>query len=193
MSGRLAGSVKEEGGLTLPEMMVTTMVMIVVLFALYSIFDMSIRVFSFGNDKVEAVENARIGLGRMEREVRAAFPYDKGNPTSSDAHLFDAMGAGQITFANDLGAGDRVINQAAEEVTYSLGGSTLQRTVGTGQPQPVAEFVTGLNIQYLKRSGTDLVTASSESEVEVVRITLTVTKDDIEQALTTDVDLRSRG
>ena len=48
--------VREEGGFTLTEMMVTIVIMIVVLFALYSIFDMSIRVFSFGNDKIEAME-----------------------------------------------------------------------------------------------------------------------------------------
>ena len=64
---------KEERGFTLTEMMVTIMIMIVVFFALYSIFDMSLRVFSFGNNKVEAVENARLGLEKMEREIRAAI------------------------------------------------------------------------------------------------------------------------
>jgi prepilin-type N-terminal cleavage/methylation domain-containing protein len=43
---------REEGGFTLSEMMVVTMMLTIVLFALYGIFDMSIRVFSFGNDKV---------------------------------------------------------------------------------------------------------------------------------------------
>ncbi len=55
------GLLSEEGGFTLPELMVTMVMMLTVLFALYSIFDMSIRVFSFGNHKVEAVENARLG------------------------------------------------------------------------------------------------------------------------------------
>ncbi len=76
---------REEGGFTLPEVLVATTLMVAVLFALYSIFDMSIRVYSFGNDKVEAVENARLGLERMEREIRAAYPYDKA---SGQNHLF---------------------------------------------------------------------------------------------------------
>ena len=42
--------VGEEAGFTLTEVLVTMMIMLIVLFALYSIFDMSIRVFSFGND-----------------------------------------------------------------------------------------------------------------------------------------------
>ena len=184
---------KDERGFSLPEMLVSIVIMTMVFFALYNIFDMSLRVFTLGNDKVEVVENARIGLGRMERELRGAFPYDKGNPSSPDTRLVRVMGATQVTFANDLGAGDRVIDPANEEITYTLNGSALQRAVGTRSPQPVAEHVTGLNIAYLKRSGTDLVTASSDPEVEVVRVTLVMNKDGVGQTLSTDVDLRSRG
>jgi type II secretory pathway component PulJ len=97
-----------EGGFTLPEVLVTVTLMIVVLFALYSIFDMSLRVFGFGNDKVEAVENARLGLEKMEREIRAAYPYDK--PAGRDHLLwspgYPATGAippsDRISFGNDL-------------------------------------------------------------------------------------------
>ena len=35
--------IREEGGFTLPEMLVSMMVMVVVLMALYSVFDMSIQ------------------------------------------------------------------------------------------------------------------------------------------------------
>lgn len=103
---------REQSGFTLPEMLVTMMMMIVVLFALYSIFDMSIRVFKFGNDKVEAVENARLGLEKMEREIRAAYPV-KGPTGNPRYRFFSADGsitsppaamptAAQITFGNEL-------------------------------------------------------------------------------------------
>ncbi len=202
-------ALKREDGFTLPEMTVTIMVMIMVLFALYSIFDMSMRVFSFGNDKVEVAANARLGLAKMAREIRAAYPYDKG---AGQDHLFwspsnPATGAippsDQISFGNDLGSGNRMIDPATEAITYSLNGGTLQRTVGTGTAQPVVEYVKpddpntvaydgGLEFEYLKSSGIDLVTATSEAEVEVVRITLTVDKDGRVQELTTDVNLRNR-
>ena len=55
-------------------MMITIVIMIVVFFALHSIFDMSLRVFSYGNNKAEAMENARLGLEKMEREIRQAEP-----------------------------------------------------------------------------------------------------------------------
>ena len=63
--------------------------MLTVLFALYSIFDMSLRVFGFGSDKVEAVENARLGLEKMERELRGAYPYDKAG---GEEVLFPSFG-----------------------------------------------------------------------------------------------------
>jgi prepilin-type N-terminal cleavage/methylation domain-containing protein len=204
----------EEAGFTLPEMLVTITIMMSVLFALYSIFDMSVRVFRFGNDKVEAAQNARLGLEKMSREIRAAYPYNKGALTP-DQHLFDSMGTTSITFGNDLGSGNRVINETTEEITYSLSASgppyTLQRTVGTGTAQPVVEYVgkfdngtpdpsddtPGLKFEYLKRSGTDLVPvtpldATTESQIQVVRITVVIDKSGRTQELTTDVYLRSR-
>lgn len=118
-----------EAGFTLVEMMVTMMIMITVLFALYSIFDMSIRVFSFGNDKVEATENARLGMEKMEREIRAAYPVDR---IAGRQHVFFVPGFSAtaarpgdqtITFGNDLPSGGTPPNRmvdAEEEITYEL-------------------------------------------------------------------------
>jgi prepilin-type N-terminal cleavage/methylation domain-containing protein len=125
---------KEERGFSLPEMLVTIVIMIVVFFALYSVFDMSVRIFMFGSNKVEAVESARLGLERMEREIRAAYPV------ASDSHLFfsanglattnppqamPAQNGSQITFGNELGAegaGDGSIKcgTPCEYITYKL-------------------------------------------------------------------------
>lgn len=130
--------VQDQRGFTLPEMLVTMLVMLVVLFALHSIFDASIRVFSFGNDKVEAVENARVGLERMEREVRSAYPVT-GPSATPRYRFFNANGAvssppaqfpstTQITLGNELGAwGDGTIRcpvgGTCEYITYKLAGT----------------------------------------------------------------------
>jgi prepilin-type N-terminal cleavage/methylation domain-containing protein len=201
---------EEESGFTLPEMMVTMMVMLVVMFALYSIFDMSLRVFSFGNDKVEAVENARLGLEKMEREIRAAYPYDKA---SGNTTLFPGSYASKthgITFGNDLD-GSRKIEclspGTCEVITYDVyqpAGSTadaLGRKLGSGDRQPVVEYVedvTGdgeaLTFEYLDRFGAPAVT---EAQAAMVRIELEVAIDrgsqgKRTQVLTTDVALRNR-
>lgn len=188
LARRLRG---EEGGFTLTEVLVTMMLMLIVMFALYSIFDMSIRVFSFGNDKTEAIENARLGLERMDRELTSAYPYDKANGNET---LFPAFGpnpADQVTFGNDAN-GDRIVTTAApdEQIEYALDGATLTR-----DGQPLVEFVAsdGLTFRLLDRAGNP---ATSEPEVAIVRVTL-----DIEvqrgpqagtQTLTTDVTLRNR-
>jgi prepilin-type N-terminal cleavage/methylation domain-containing protein len=210
---------REERGFTLPEMMVTMVIMIVVLFALYSIFDASMRVFSFGNNEVEAVENARIGLEKMEREIRAAYPIDRNDPDKRYL-FFNANGstgdppramptATQITFGNDLGAGNGKIecpNAAnCEYITYRLSRSGDARTLlrnatSTGSSgsggESVVEFIngaSGLDFDYLKSDG---AVATTEPEIEMVRITLDIRVEgganDGTQTLTTDVDLRNR-
>jgi len=200
---------KEEDGFTLPEVLVTMTMMIVVLFALYSIFDMSVRVFSFGNDKIEATENARIGLEKMEREIRAAYPYDK--PSGRDHLLWNPgypeTGAippsDSIAFGNDLN-GNRKIecpppptpSSACETITYDVyrpaGGTTdaLGRVKSSGGArQPVVGHVEALTFGYLDRFGDP---AASEADVAVVRVELEINVNHRTQTLATQVALRNR-
>ena len=202
-----------EGGFTLPEVLVATTLMVVVLFALYSIFDMSIRVYSFGNDKVEAVENARLGLERMEREIRAAYPYDKAGGQN---HLFWSPGypeaaeippSDRISFGNDLD-GNRKIEcppppSPCETITYDVyrpsGSATdaLGRVrSSSGIRQPLAGYVEdvdgdgeALTLGYLDRFGDP---ATSEDEVALVRIELETKVNGRAQTLATQVALRNR-
>ncbi len=185
--GRL---LREEGGFTLPEVLVTMVMMLSVLFALYSIFDMSIRVFAFGSDKVEAAENARLGLERMEREIRAAYPYDKAD---SEEVLFPSFGTNPsrtITFGNDLD-GNRVVDVPQEQVTYALSLSGSRRAL-LRNGQPLVEFVEpgGLTFEFLDEFGEP---ARSEAEVSLVHIELRVEVDGRAQTLSTDVAPRNRG
>jgi len=211
---------KEQDGFTLPEMLVTMMIMIIVLFALYSIFDMSLRVFSFGNDKIEAVQNARLGLERMEREIRAAYPCDASDDVTTNDHLFlnptdticpttPAMPtSAQITFANDLSSttdpGYRKVDFPGEVISYYQSGDELIRSQGGTAQSVVAPLEVdanglpdGLQFSYLDSSG-NTYTGSDPNQVHAVRISLTISVDrgvggPATQILTTDVDLRNRG
>lgn len=210
---------KEQAGFTLPEMLITMVVMIVILFALYSIFDMSVRVFRFANDKVEAVENARLGLQKMEREIRAAYPVNGPTSTGNNRYrFFDANGtnppsgaawpsATRITFGNELGSpGDRLIRcpdaNSCEYITYKLVGSTLRRVNSANSAdagQPVVEFVRpdGLRFRYFTLAGNEINPASPGSlttqDIGRVEIALQIAVDGRTQNLTTVVDLRNRG
>lgn len=211
-------SIRGEDGFTLPEMMVTIMVMIIVLFALYSIFDMSIRVYAFGNNKVEAVENARAGLEKMEREIRAAYPYNKGG-IPADTHLLDTMAPSEIAFGNDTENANYKVD-TSEIIRYRLSGPSgndncdpgekckVMRSKGGSAYQPVVESVRapnsstspayggGLRFTYLKGTVATTNTAD-EPSITAVRIELDVSVDEGtryegKQTLTTEVALRNR-
>jgi prepilin-type N-terminal cleavage/methylation domain-containing protein len=125
---------KDERGFTLSEMVVTVIIMSVVLMALFSIFDMSVKTFSYGNNKIEAVQSARLGMETMEREIRAAYPVGSdgrlffsanGSATSNPPQAMPSLT--QITFGNELGAegaGDGIIDcpnaNDCEYITYKL-------------------------------------------------------------------------
>ena len=182
--------VKDESGFTLPELLVTMLMMLTVFFALHSIFDMGIRVFSFGNDKTEATENARLGLERMERELRGAYPYDKASGNNT---IIASGTASQITFGNDLN-GNRVVDPN-EVITYKrgVGDPTVLRRENNGQTQPLAGFVRGLTFEYVDPAG-NTVAASGANRV---RVSLSVEVDrganqPVTQTLTTDVTLENR-
>ena len=213
---------RDEGGFTLTEMLVTMMMMLVVMYALYSIFDMSIRVFSFGNDKVEAIENARIGLEKMARELRAAYPannvdtdpsqtvdnrkknlfWTAGAPTTA---VMPVQGGNQVTFGNDLNGNRRIYDPTTgaldpgEQITYGLD-AVNNRLLRNGDP--VAENVKdvdgdekALTFTYLDANGN---TVTNEASIKRVRIRLEVSlKRGISQKpgtqiLQTDVTLRNR-
>ena len=202
--------VRDENGFTLPEMLVTITIMMVVLFALYSIFDMSVRVFSFGNDKVEAVENARLGLEKMEREIRATYPV-KGPTGTPRYRFFSANGtdttspppamptATQITFGNELGSpGDKQIqcltSSTCEYITYKLTDDasgaactaapcTLRRVNSLNSADtgdPVVEFVEPGGLTFSYLKS-DGTTASTQAEIDRVGITLQIRVEGVQQ------------
>lgn len=202
MKGKVLG---RQDGFTLPEMMVTIVIMVTVLLSLYSVFDTSIRVFSLGNDRVEAVENGRLGLERMARELRAAYPYDKPN---GQPHLFwgsanPTAGAmptsGTVTFGNDANGNRKV--DPEEQITYGLGAGSpavLLRN-GEGMVESVRD-VDGdgqaLTFEYTTAAGG---TPTGEADVARVRIELEIevqsaaSDEPVRQVLTTEVALRNRG
>ena len=198
---------REEGGLTMVEMMITVLVMVPVLMALYSIFDMSVRASMVGNNKTEAVESARLGLEKMEREIRAAYPVDASGVPAKNFLFFGANNvsppaaaamptASQITFGNELGAvgdGKILCGTPCEYITYKLtddaAGSTAQcnespcdlRRVNTANSTaPGATVVNNAVVPGgldFTYFESDGTTAESEGEIVKVLVSLQITVD----------------
>ena len=197
----------EEAGFTLVEVMVAATMMFAVLFALYAVFDVSVRAFGYGGDKTEAVGDARLALGRMEREIRAAYPYDPTTDPPRKYLFLDPLDptkpavptATGLAFGNETG-GDRKIG-ATEVIGYYLSGHDLKRSKG-GSVQTLVDSVATNGLRFTPcASASDCppdVEITDEAEVRLVRIELAVEverrgEDPARQTLATDVYLRNRG
>jgi len=195
-----------EAGFTLVEVLVAATMMFGVLFALYAIFDVSVRAFGYGGDRLESLGNARLALGRMEREIRAAYPYDlTSNPPKRYLFLDPAAptkpavpAPTRIAFGNETG-GDRKIG-ATEVIGYYLSGRDLKRSKG-GSVQTLVDSVPAGGLKFTPcRSPDDCPPAlaiTDEAEIRLLRIELSVevrrhSQDSTRQTLATDVYLRNR-
>ncbi len=173
----------DESGFTLTEVLVSMTMMVAVLFSLYAIFDTTVRVFDLANDELEAAENARLGMGRMEREIRAAYPHDGGV-------LLDVWEPTRIAFRN------RPTGDPPQAITYSISGGSPSYLRRNGQrvAGPL-EGAGGLRFAYCESAGDCSSPVGAEGEISLVRVTLSVRTPgdpDAPQILTTDVDLRNR-
>jgi type II secretory pathway component PulJ len=196
-----------EAGFTLVEVLVAATMMFAVLFALYAVFDVSVRAFGYGGDSVQAAGDARLAMARMEREIRAAYPYDLTTDPPERYLLLDPLDptkpvvptATRIAFGNET-EGDRKIG-ASEVVGYYLSGHDLKRSKGGGV-QTLLDSVATDGLRFTPcRTAVDCppaVAITDEAEVRLVRIELAVEverrgEDPARQKLATDVYLRNRG
>ena len=168
------------------------------------------------------MESARVGMEKMEREIRQAYKFNNAASPAQDHLFFDTANpttpltvppttVTQLTFGNDLGApgaADGVIacGSPCEYITYKLTDAsgaadctaapcTLWR-VGPPNPAPVVENVAlnGLSFTFLKSDGG---TPLNEGEVGIVLVKLNVIVGQGignagSQELTTVIDLRNR-
>ena len=194
---------REEDGFTLPEVLVSMVVMATVLFALYAVFDASIRVFSVGRDRLEAVENARLGLAMMERDLRAAYPPDRANGNTT---LLASFGDEHVTFYTDLNGNRRTIKLSTgepedkERITYRVNDSGMpfrNNTRLTEFAQDIDGDGRAMTFEYFDANG-DPVVSGEETDVALVRVGLEIVVDrmaghgPVEQVLQTSVALRNR-
>jgi type II secretory pathway component PulJ len=197
---------KGERGFTLVEVLVSAMMMFGVLFALYAIFDVSVRAFGYGGDRLEAIGNARLALGRMEREIRAAYPYDLTSDPPRRYLFLDPTDptkpavptATRNTIGNET-EGDRTID-GSEVISYYLSGHDLKRSKG-GSAQTIIDSVPTDGLRFTPcRSADDCPPAlaiTDEAQITLLRIELAVEvrrrgQDPTRQTLATDVYLRNR-
>lgn len=192
-----------EAGFALPEALVAMVMTAAVLLALYAVFDAGMRVFGAGRDRTEAVEAARLGLTRMEREIRAAYPRDKA---AGDATLLMDFGKDRLAFYNDLNGNRRTVDpatglaEAGEGISYTPGAGGAPLRNGRLLVESAGDLDgdgRALTFEYLDANG-DPVAGRNEEDVALVRVRLEVLADGamggepVGRVLRTGVALRNR-
>jgi type IV pilus assembly protein PilW len=166
-------------GFTLVELLVAMVVSLLALGAIYSTFLSQFKSYQVQEEVAAMQQNIRSAMYHMEREIRMSGC----NPTTfADAGIITAN-ADSIRFTEDIrgdSAGsdpDGDVDDANENITYSLSDNNLVRNTGGGD-QTVAENINALDFVYLDASsvvlnpeGTD-VASSDLSKIRSVEITI---------------------
>ena len=163
-SAVLAAGCKDEAsndkaGFSLVELLITALILTVVLFAIYLMYETNMTTATWGNKKAELQQNARVALDMMEREIRMAGYNPDPSLTGANANAIQdiSLSPTTLTFITDVdGAADNKTEKV--QYTYNATPQTITRSVwqwnGTGwdsltaTPEVVADGVSSLCLTY---------------------------------------------
>ncbi|GJQ59071.1 MAG: hypothetical protein D8M57_04610 [Candidatus Scalindua sp. AMX11] len=144
----------DDGGFTIVELMVGSVISLVVLGIAFSMFDVQRKTFSIQEQRSEMQQNVRAAMDMMVREIRMAG-YDPLN--TGFVPISGTSTATSLQVSADLDGSGGIVG--SETVTYSYDALSLQidRNIGGGN-QPFVENIAGLNFSYFDAN--DIVTAT---------------------------------
>lgn len=189
-----------KSGMTMVELLVTTVVFGVVLAVLNTLFFSSNRMYAKTNERAGIQMNNRMGMSIMTTEIRQAG-CDPAQPPIGPIGVTAIVlaTADSIRINADLNADGAISTvEPSEDVTYFFDGAanTLNRDPGTGA-EVVVPGVTNASFTYLDGANNVLgplpLTANLANRVRTVLVTVTTTSDDAGAiTLSTAIALRNR-
>jgi len=143
-------------GVGLIELLIYVALSVVVLGSIYRLFDSNRATYASGESKMNAQQNARVGMDEIDRELRMAgyYPenFDADNANNITTATVQAATHNSFAVAGDLdGSGSTSVFQ------FCLDGTVLRRQKGANAVlgtytcsagQTLAENVTGLRFTY---------------------------------------------
>ena len=167
---------KREDGFTLVELLVATMIGLIIMMAVYSMYRTQQKSFILQEQMAGMQQNLRAAMFYMAREIRMAGCDPTGN---AGAGIISATNT-SISFTSDFRGDangskfDGDINDLNESITYSFydadgdGDMDIGRDTGDGV-QPLAENIDALDLVYLNENGSP---TSTISEIRSIQITI---------------------
>lgn len=195
---QIAGSPK---GFTILELVVSLSLFLIVLTAIYMVYATSSNTYTWGEERTDNQQNARIALAVMERELRQVG-YDPSSAIASGNPYVLVGTATQVEFVGDVdmnGTTDKV------RYTYVAASKTITREVSTwtggsfpayASPVPVfAEGITGLTLTYYNNASPAAqlaVPLSASDLLNAKMISITVTASGTQMSYTIQTNVRPR-
>lgn len=193
---QIGGSPK---GFTILELVVSLSLFLIVLTAIYMVYATSSNTYTWGEERTDNQQNARIALAVMERELRQVG-YDPSSAIASGNPYILVGAATQVEFVGDVdmnGTSDKV------RYTYVAASKTITREVSTwtggsfpayASPVPVfAEGITGLTLAYYDSAAAQLAVPLSASDLlNAKMISITVTASGTQMSYTIQTNVRPR-
>ena len=172
---------KQTDGFTLVELLITMVISLLALSAIYSTFQNQHKSYIVQEQVAAAQQNLRSAMFLMESEMRMAGCDPTGNANTgigtanADSIAFTLDYRGDTAGSNPDGNPD----DANEDLSYALSGGDLSRTSG-GTANDIAENIDAIDFVYLDGSspptvlnpGRTSVAAGDLSRIRSVEITL---------------------
>lgn len=208
---------RSQKGLTMIEVLVSLMISLVVLLAIYQLFDTSHATYASGTKKQDVQQQARLAMDEIVKRVRMAG-YFPENFTATPAALANRIRIGAATGLAVYGDMDQA--GASKIFLFCFAGTSIRANTGAfgdvnaytcNQGEALADNITGLGFQYFDAANAvlapsldgqglnaipDMTTTTVRDSVRTVVITLTAREVVIHQnpqvyTLTSTVRLRN--
>lgn len=177
-----------QAGFSLVELLITALILTVVLFAIYLMYETNMTTATWGNKKAELQQNARVALDMMEREIRMAG-YDPSNASGGAIQCTTLSStdcsATALTFI--MGVDDDNNNATPDttqkvQYTFNAGPQTITRSLWSWNGawnsvttnEVVADGVSSLSLTYCDNAQ-PTNNCSGLSPAQVKRITIAIT------------------
>ena len=168
---------RRDPGFTMVEVLISLVIGMVVLAALYAVFTIQNKNFAKQEQIGEMQQIARSAMDSMAREITmAGYDPNKSLPTPAPANAaITAASATSLSFTSDLNANSTLIDatDTNERVTYAFDSADYQitRKTGDGNPQPFAENIQGLTFTYYDAAG---AVPATPADIRRIQISITV-------------------
>lgn len=174
-----------EEGFTITELIIAMGMSLVVMGAIYSLFQTQQKSYVHQERVATVQQNLRAAMFMMEREIRMAGCNPTGTITPAPGIVTAGANTIQVTMdiTDTAGTGDPdgVINNDREDVTYDLNGTDLRRN-----GQVVAEYISSLTFTYWNANGD-----GTSERVEVNIVAQTQKGDITSRSLTSNIKCRN--